>query len=204
MNELSIIFEKIGIDTKSVLDAAATKWNFLPFSPGLVGGHCIGVDPYYLTHKSLELNYVPEIILAGRRLNDSMGSYVANKMIEKLCEIENHAQQRKILILGLTFKENCPDIRNSKVLDIVRSFPSSQFLVEAYDPWVSSADGLDLGLAKLVSDPKKGVYDGVILAVAHDCFIKMGSEAIRSFGKIDSIFFDIKAAFPESDSSFRL
>lgn len=188
VNELSLIFNKMGIDTQEVLEAAGTKWNFLKFTPGLVGGHCIGVDPYYLTHKAQELGYNPEIILAGRRLNDNMGFYVANRVIKKMIQRGHTIAGSKVLILGMTFKENCPDIRNSRVIDVINEFREYSCEVEVYDPWADAAEvkheyGVDLSLA-----PSKG-YDAIVLAVAHREFAEMDLSAL---GNGNTVIYDIK------------
>ncbi|GAP44914.1 nucleotide sugar dehydrogenase [Lentimicrobium saccharophilum] len=194
VNELALIFNKIGIDTQEVLAAAGTKWNFLKFFPGLVGGHCIGVDPYYLTHKAQELGYNPEIILAGRRLNDNMGFYVANRTIKLMIKKGHTIAGSRVLVLGITFKENCPDIRNSRVIDVVNEFRDFSCKVDVYDPWADHAEvkheyGLDL------IDKPNGNYDAVVLAVAHNQFKETD---IRSFGHSDSVFYDIKGLLDKS------
>ena len=204
MNELSIIFKKMDIDTDLVLKASNTKWNFLPFKPGLVGGHCIGVDPYYLTHKSEMLGYKPKLILSGREINDDMSSYVANEMIEMLKKENPSSLIKKILILGLTFKENCPDIRNSKIFDLVSSFPKQSYSLDVYDPWVNPADIKQLNEIRLISDLKDNFYDGIILAVGHQVFLDIGLESIKSKGKDECIFFDLKSIFNKDSSDFRL
>ena len=206
MNELSKIFKKMNIDTSSVLEAAGTKWNFLPFKPGLVGGHCIGVDPYYLTHKSRELGYVPEIILAGRKLNDNMSRYVAETMMDMLSVRDKSDSLKKILVLGLTFKENCPDIRNSKVVDLVKVLSVSDYNVDICDPWVDKNEALESYNLSLVpvTEIKADYYDGIILAVGHEIFLKMGLSAIKDTGKDGCLFFDLKSLFDVKDSHFRL
>ena len=206
MNELSKIFNKLDIDTNEVLSAAQTKWNFLPFKPGLVGGHCIGVDPYYLTHKSTEAGYKPEIILAGRKLNDEMSAYVAEKMVKMLDKQGRRQRQdvRHILILGLTFKENCPDIRNSKVFDLAKSFPSDGYEIHIYDPWVTPESVNDASKINLITDLYDDYYDGVILAVAHDVLVSLGADWIKKKGKANAIFFDLKSVFSKSHSHYRL
>lgn len=204
MNELSIIFNKLNIDTNDVLDAASTKWNFLPFKPGLVGGHCIGVDPYYLTHKAQSIGYHPEIILAGRRLNDSMSQYVSDQLIKKMLSKKIHVKDANVLILGITFKENCPDLRNSKVIDVVSSLSDAGINVDVYDPWVD-ADLIDKECGiKLIPEIKKSFYDCILLAVPHDEFKKMGYDEIKRFGKSDFILFDLKGIFLSEQSSLRL
>jgi len=195
VNELAIIFNKLDINTNDVLDAAGTKWNFLPFKPGLVGGHCIGIDPYYLTYKAQEIGYNPEIILAGRRLNDGMGIYVANQVIKLMIQKRIHVLDAKILIMGLTFKENCPDCRNSRVFDLVSEFESFKCHVDIYDPWVDKEGALrDYGY-KLIDKPDRGKYDVVLLAVAHDVFKELPLEEIRKYGKEMSVLYDIKNLF---------
>jgi UDP-N-acetyl-D-galactosamine dehydrogenase len=204
MNELSIIFKKMDIDTSSVLEAAGTKWNFLPFRPGLVGGHCIGVDPYYLTHKASKLGYEAQIILSGRKLNDSMSSYVADTMIQMFPMNLNKNAIKKILILGLTFKENCPDIRNSKVVDLIKAFPVCNFKVDIYDPWVDRIEAMTQYNIEPIFELKEAYYDGIILAVGHECFIGMGACEIKKKGKLDCLFFDLKSVFDRQHSHFRL
>ena len=204
MNELSKIFNKMDLDTEAVLLAAGTKWNFLPFKPGLVGGHCIGVDPYYLTHKSIELGYKPEIILAGRKLNDGMSSYVASTMVSMLAEQGQHNQLNRVLVLGLTFKENCPDIRNSKVLDLVEAFPKDHYEIHVYDPWVNRADFSGQSTINLIDELAENCYSGIILAVPHDCLVELGIEEIKKKGKDGALFFDLKSAFDKKASDFRL
>ena len=195
INELALIFNKLGIDTEEVLKAAGTKWNFLPFRPGLVGGHCIGVDPYYLTHKAQAIGYHPEIILAGRRLNDSMGA-----MIKKKIQVEG----AKVLVLGLSFKENCPDIRNTKIIDIVKELQEYHMDVDVYDPWIDSEETQhEYGITP-VNQPTAGQYDAVILAVAHNEFKEMGIEAIRSLGKASHVLYDLKYVLAQSESDIRL
>ena len=192
INELSLIFNKLGIDTESVLEAAGTKWNFLPFRPGLVGGHCIGVDPYYLTHKAIEVGYKPEIILAGRRLNDSMGKYVANQVATLMTKKRIHIIDANILIMGLTFKENCPDLRNTRVVDLVEEFKGFNCSVDVYDPWVDKQEAhREYGITP-VDSLAKGKYDAVVLAVSHDEFKKMSIEEINILGKDNFVLYDIK------------
>ena len=192
INELSLIFNKLGIDTEAVLEAAGTKWNFLPFRPGLVGGHCIGVDPYYLTHKAIEIGYKPEIILAGRRLNDSMGKYVANQVATLMTKKCIHIIDANILIMGLTFKENCPDLRNTRVVDLVEEFKGFNCSVDVYDPWVDKQEAhREYGITP-VDGLAKGEYDAVVLAVSHDEFKKMSIEEINILGKDNFVLYDIK------------
>jgi len=192
INELALIFNKLGIDTESVLEAAGTKWNFLPFRPGLVGGHCIGVDPYYLTHKALEVGYNPEMILAGRRLNDSMGSYVADQVSKLMTKKRIHVVDSNVLIMGLTFKENCPDLRNTRVVDLVEEFEGFNCNVDVYDPWVDKDEAVDEYGIKPIDQPVKGKYDAILLAVAHDEFKELSLEQIKEFGKINHVLYDIK------------
>lgn len=193
VNELAILFEKLGIDTHEVLKAAASKWNFLPFSPGLVGGHCIGVDPYYLTYKAQQVGHHPEVILAGRRINDAMGFHVADRVIRLMLSKRIHIIDSRILILGMTFKENCPDTRNSRVLDIVSTLQSYHTQVDVYDPWVNSSES-----ELLITAPEAETYDAVIIAVAHEQFITMGIDKLKEFGKSNSVVFDVKHLFPSS------
>jgi len=204
MNELSLIFELLDIETQDVLEAASTKWNFLNFSPGLVGGHCIGVDPYYLTYKAQQVGYEPEIILSGRRLNDGMSKYIAKKFIDKLDQENMHILEPKILIMGITFKENCPDTRNSKVLDIILELKDVGMNVEIFDPWVPADSLLSQNELTLIDQPKNDYYDGIILAVGHEKFLNMGAIEIKKFAKKKHIFFDLKSIFPPDQSDFRL
>jgi len=204
INELALIFNKMGIDTEAVLQAAGTKWNFLPFRPGLVGGHCIGVDPYYLTHKAQSIGYHPEIILAGRRLNDSMGSYVVSQLVKAMTKRRIHVQGARVLVMGLTFKENCPDLRNTRVVDIVRELGEYNVDVDVYDPWVDPQEAVhEYGITP-VSQPAQGKYDAVILAVAHHQFAELGAEGIRKLGKPEHILYDLKYVLPASASDLRL
>jgi len=196
INELAIIFNRIGINTKEVLDAAGSKWNFLPFRPGLVGGHCIGVDPYYLTHKAQELGYHPEIILAGRRLNDSMGKYVADNVVKLMLKKKKHVFESKILILGLTFKENCTDIRNTRVIDIISELNGYGANIDVHDPWVHSEEALEEYGVSLCIAPEKKAYDAVILAVSHEQFISAGIESIQEYCKGIPLVYDVKGVFP--------
>ncbi len=204
INELALIFNKLGIDTEDVLKAAGTKWNFLPFRPGLVGGHCIGVDPYYLTHKAQSIGYHPEIILAGRRLNDSMGAYVASQMVKALMKRRIHVDGARVLIMGLTFKENCPDLRNTKIVDIIAELREYRVEVDVHDPWAEAAEAQhEYGLTP-VSQPLPGTYDGIILAVAHHQFKAMGETAIRALGKAEHVLYDLKYLLPKQSSDLRL
>src|SRR5690606_755916 len=182
INELALIFNKLDIDTQAVLEAAGTKWNVRPFRPGLVGGHCIGVDPYYLTHKAQSIGYHPEIILAGRRLNDSMGGYVVSQLVKSMTKRRIQVQGSKVLVMGLTFKENCPDLRNTRVVDIVRELGEYNIDVDVYDPWVDAGEAMhEYGITPIDS-PQAGSYDGIILAVSHEQFVAMGCQAIRALG----------------------
>ena len=204
VNELCIIFEKLGIDTEEVLIAAGTKWNFLPFRPGLVGGHCISVDPYYLTHKAEEIGYHPEVILAGRRINDGMGPYIAERVIKLMTQQRIHVVDSNILIMGLSFKENCPDLRNTRVVDIVDSLKEFNVNVDVHDPWANDDEAqLEYGI-KLNSQLSANSYDAIIVAVSHDCFEKLGVDTIRSYGKSNCILFDVKYSLPKQDDIYRL
>lgn len=204
INELAVIFNKMGIDTQAVLEAAGTKWNFLPFRPGLVGGHCIGVDPYYLTHKAQAIGYNPEIILAGRRLNDSMGEYVVTQLIKTMIKKRIQVEGAKVLVLGLSFKENCPDVRNTKVIDIIHELEEYNIEVDVYDPWVDKAESEREYKVTPISNPAANAYDGVILAVAHNEFVEMGIKQIRSLGKASHVLYDLKYVFTKEDTDIRL
>lgn len=204
MNELTIIFNRLNIDTEEVLKAAETKWNFLPFRPGLVGGHCIGVDPYYLTHKAQAIGYHPEIILAGRRLNDSMGGYVVAQLVKKMLQRKIQVDGSTILVMGLAFKENCPDIRNSRVIDIIRELDGYNATVDIYDPWVHAAEAHHEYQLNPIEYPNAHAYDAIIIAVGHDKFKTMGSETIRTFGKQNHVLYDLKYILPLNDSDLRL
>ncbi|CAM3762223.1 UDP-glucose dehydrogenase OS=Castellaniella defragrans (strain DSM / CCUG 39792 / 65Phen) OX=1437824 GN=BN940_16436 PE=3 SV=1 [Castellaniella denitrificans] len=204
INELALIFNRLGIDTLDVLQAAGTKWNFLPFRPGLVGGHCIGVDPYYLTHKAQSIGYHPEIILAGRRLNDSMGGYVVSQLVKAMTKRRIQVQGSRVLVMGLTFKENCPDLRNTRVVDIVRELGEYSIEVDVYDPWVDAAEAQhEYGLTP-VAKPAVGAYDGIILAVAHEQFAAMGAAALRALGKPEHVLYDLKYVLAAGESDLRL
>jgi len=204
INELAMIFNKMGIDTEAVLQAAGSKWNFLPFRPGLVGGHCIGVDPYYLTHKAQAVGYHPEIILAGRRLNDNMGAYVVNQLIKAMIKRRIQIEGSRVLVMGFTFKENCPDIRNTRVVDIVTELKDYNCTVDVYDPWVTvEAANHEYGIIPLTL-PAPGAYDGVVLAVAHHQFKTMGVETIRALGKQNHVLYDLKYLFPADATDIRL
>ena len=204
MNELAMIFNKMGIDTEAVLKAAGSKWNFLPFRPGLVGGHCIGVDPYYLTHKAQAIGYHPEIILAGRRLNDSMGGYVVAQLIKAMTKKRIEVDGARVLVMGFAFKENCPDLRNTRVVDIVTELKDYNCQVEVYDPWVMADEvESEYGITSVV-EPELGIYDAIIVAVAHDQFKAMGPASIRRFGKAKHLLYDLKYIMSEAESDLRL
>jgi len=204
INELALIFNKLGIDTEEVLKAAGTKWNFLPFRPGLVGGHCIGVDPYYLTHKAQSVGYHPEIILAGRRLNDGMGAYVASQLVKAMLKKRIHVEGSRVLVMGLTFKENCPDLRNTKVVDIISELQDYGVRVDCYDPWINPAEAEhEYGITPIAA-PKAGEYDAVIMTVAHQQFAEMGVEQIRALGKSAHVLYDLKYILPADASDLRL
>ena len=204
INELAIIFNKMGIDTEAVLQAAGTKWNFLPFRPGLVGGHCIGVDPYYLTHKAQAIGYHPEIILAGRRLNDSMGAYVVTQLVKGMIKKKIQVEGAKVLVLGLSFKENCPDIRNTKIIDIVYELKEYHMDVDVYDPWVDASEAEHEYAITPVQSVKADTYDAVILAVAHNQFKEMGVTEIRALGKANHVLYDLKYVLETAESDIRL
>ncbi len=203
-NELALIFHRLGIDTSEVLAAAGTKWNFLPFRPGLVGGHCIGVDPYYLTHKAQQIGYHPEVILSGRRINDGMGAHEAQRVIKLMIQRRMHAANANVLVLGLAFKENCPDLRNTRVVDVVGEFRSFHANVEVYDPWVSAEEARHEYGLDLIDTLETGKYDAIVLAVAHRQFVEMGGERIRALGKPGCIVFDVKQALPRECVDDRL
>jgi UDP-N-acetyl-D-galactosamine dehydrogenase len=205
MNELSLIFNRLGIDTLEVLEAAGTKWNFLPFRPGLVGGHCIGVDPYYLTNKAQEVGYHSEVILAGRRINDSMATHVADETIKLMLRKGISILGCNILILGLSFKENCPDVRNTKVIDIIRNLKAYNTNVDVYDPWINNEEAeKEYGLKCLSQKPSKNYYSAVIIAVSHRQFIELGENGIKEFGKSGAIFYDVKGILPKNKVDGRL
>ena len=204
INELALIFNKMGIDTEEVLKAAGTKWNFLPFRPGLVGGHCIGVDPYYLTHKAQSIGYHPEIILAGRRLNDNMGAYVANQLVKAMLKKRMVVDGAKVLVMGLTFKENCPDLRNTKIVDIVAELEDYNIQVDVYDPWVDASEANHEYGLQPISTPTNSQYDGIILAVAHEQFKALTPEQIRAWGKPTHVLYDLKYVLPMGSSDLRL
>ncbi len=204
INELSIIFSKLGIDTLEVLEAAGTKWNFLPFRPGLVGGHCIGVDPYYLTHKSQSVGYHPEMILAGRRLNDGMGQYVVSQLVKSMLKKRIQVEGSNVLIMGLTFKENCPDIRNTKIVDIISELKEYNINVDITDPWCSAEEvEHEYGLS-LIEKPAQDNYDAVIIGVAHSQFKELGAENIRKLGKKNHVLYDLKYVLPKNSVDMRL
>ena len=204
INELAVIFNKMGIDTEAVLQAAGTKWNFLPFRPGLVGGHCIGVDPYYLTHKAQAIGYHPEIILAGRRLNDGMGAYVVTQLVKAMLKKRIQVEDAKVLILGLSFKENCPDIRNTRIIDIVNELKEYHIDADIYDPWVDAQEAQhEYGITP-ISSLENDTYDAVILAVAHEQFKAMGAIAIRALGKAEHVLYDLKYVLSQAESDLRL
>jgi len=204
INELALIFNRLGIDTLEVLEAAGTKWNFLPFRPGLVGGHCIGVDPYYLTHKSQEIGYHPEMILAGRRINDNMGLYVVSEVCRLMTRARIHVVGSRVLILGFTFKENCPDVRNTRVIDMVREFETFDAQVDVCDPWADAAETRREYDIPLIDAPDDGQYDAIVMAVAHDQFREWGIEKIRRFGRERHVLYDIKHLFSKDAVDGRL
>lgn len=204
VNELALIFNRLDIDTMEVLEAAGTKWNFLPFRPGLVGGHCIGIDPYYLTHKAQEIGYHPEVILAGRRINDSMGAYVAGQVLKTMNKARLQVRDARVLVMGFAFKENCPDLRNTRVIDVVEELELSNAIVDVYDPWVDSLEAEHEYGVKLVDEPDVGVYDAIVLTVAHQRFRDIGVDGIRDFGKPDCILYDVKHVLPADKVDGRL
>lgn len=204
INELALIFNRLGIDTMEVLEAAGTKWNFLPFRPGLVGGHCIGIDPYYLTHKAQEIGYHPEVILAGRRINDRMGAYVAGEVLQVMNRARLQVCDSRILVMGLTFKENCPDLRNTRVIDVIDELQNYNAIVDVYDPWIDALEAEKEYGVKPVSQPEQGVYDAIVLAVAHREFSELGAAGIRAFGKPGSVLYDVKHVLPANDVDGRL
>lgn len=204
INELAIIFNRMGIDTEAVLKAAGTKWNFLPFRPGLVGGHCIGVDPYYLTHKAEALGYHPQVILAGRRINDGMGAYVAGQMVKAMLRKRIQVNGSRVLVMGLTFKENCPDLRNTRVVDVIAELQDYGIAVDVCDPWADAAEAQhEYGLA-LVNTPQPGTYDGIVLAVAHEAFRTAGVAGMQAFGKADHVLYDLKHIMDPQGVDLRL
>ncbi|XOB99864.1 Vi polysaccharide biosynthesis UDP-N-acetylglucosamine C-6 dehydrogenase TviB [Pseudomonadota bacterium DY0742] len=204
INELAIIFNRMGIDTEAVLQAAGTKWNFLPFRPGLVGGHCIGVDPYYLTHKAQSIGYHPEIILAGRRLNDGMGAYVVSQLVKAMLKRRIHVDGARVLVMGLTFKENCPDLRNTRVVDIISELAEYNIQVDVYDPWIAVDEARhEYGITP-ITEPVINAYDGIVLAVAHNEFRALGAEKIRQYGKAKHILYDLKYLLSAEEADLRL
>ena len=204
INELALIFNRLGIDTEDVLKAAGTKWNFLPFLPGLVGGHCIGVDPYYLTYKAKEIGYNPEMILAGRKLNDNMGSYVANEVTKLMDQKKIRLEGSNILIMGLTFKENCPDHRNTRVIDLINFFKKIKCNVDVYDPWVNKDEVTEEYEITPIKEPSKNKYDAIILAVAHNEFKSLSENQIREYGKNKHVLYDIKYILKKAETDGRL
>ncbi|MCA0197277.1 MAG: Vi polysaccharide biosynthesis UDP-N-acetylglucosamine C-6 dehydrogenase TviB [Proteobacteria bacterium] len=204
VNDLAILFDKLGIDTLEVLEAAGTKWNFLPFRPGLVGGHCIGVDPYYLTHKAQEVGHHPDVILAGRRTNDGMGGYVAAQTVRLMIRKGINPVAAKVLVLGLAFKENCPDLRNTRVIDIVDALRQDHLQVDLHDPWVDAAEARHEYGLDLVAAPEAGAYDAVIIAVGHRQFRELGAAGIRAYGKPDAVLYDVKYVLPRDAVDGRL
>ncbi|MGB1479563.1 MAG: Vi polysaccharide biosynthesis UDP-N-acetylglucosamine C-6 dehydrogenase TviB [Marinobacter salsuginis] len=204
INELAMIFNKMGIDTEAVLQAAGSKWNFLPFRPGLVGGHCIGVDPYYLTHKAQAIGYHPEIILAGRRLNDGMGAYVVSQLVKAMLKKRIHVEGARVLVMGLTFKENCPDLRNTRVIDIVNELAEYNIEVDVFDPWVSKDEAWQEYGIDPIDNPGSGYYDGVILAVGHHQFKTLGAKGIRELARPEGVVYDLKYILSADDSDIRL
>ena len=204
INELSIIFNKLNIDTLEVLEAAGTKWNFLPFRPGLVGGHCIGVDPYYLTHKAETVGYHPEMILAGRRLNDGMGEYVVSQLVKKMLQKRLHVKGANVLVMGFTFKENCPDLRNTRVIDIVEELKEYNVNVDVVDPWCSAEEAKHEYNIELAAEAKENHYDAILLAVGHNEFKELGAEEIRKFGKSEHVLYDLKYVLDKASVDMRL
>jgi UDP-N-acetyl-D-glucosamine/UDP-N-acetyl-D-galactosamine dehydrogenase len=204
INELAIIFNKMGIDTEAVLKAAGSKWNFLPFRPGLVGGHCIGVDPYYLTHKAQAIGYKPEIILAGRRMNDGMGAYVASELIKAMIKKSIQIKDAHVLIMGLTFKENCPDLRNTRVVDLMQELAEYHLQIDVYDPWVDVAEAQYEYALRPISEPEMGTYDAVVIAVAHEQFKALGAAGVRAFAKPSSVIYDLKYVLDAESVDLRL
>ncbi|OHB26382.1 MAG: Vi polysaccharide biosynthesis protein VipA/TviB [Phenylobacterium sp. RIFCSPHIGHO2_01_FULL_69_31] len=204
VNEFALIFHRLGVDTQEVLAAAATKWNFLNFRPGLVGGHCIGVDPYYLTHKAESVGYRPEVILAGRRINDGMGGYVARELIKEIIRRGVTVKRARVLVLGLAFKENTPDLRNTRVIDIVRELADYGVSVDVCDPWIDAGEARHEYGLELVDEPAEGAYDGIVVAVPHRQFAGMGAARIRAFGRPDAVIFDVKAMLAKDESDLRL
>nr|WP_255772303.1 MULTISPECIES: Vi polysaccharide biosynthesis UDP-N-acetylglucosamine C-6 dehydrogenase TviB [Halorhodospira] len=204
INELAMLFNRLGIDTQEVLEAAGSKWNFLPFRPGLVGGHCIGVDPYYLTHKAQAIGHHPEMILAGRRINDGMGAYVAGRLVKAMLQNGSRVQGARVLVMGLTFKENTPDLRNSRAIDIITELEDYGLRVDAYDPWVQPEEAQDEFDRTPILTPEPGSYDGVVIAVGHRDFVELGAEGIRALGRDPHVLYDLKHILPREASDLRL
>ena len=204
VNELAVIFNRLDIDTEEVLAAAGTKWNFLPFRPGLVGGHCIGVDPYYLTHRAQAAGYTPEVILAGRRINDGMGRDVVGQLVKTMIRKKVQVNGARVLILGLAFKENCPDLRNTRVVDIIAELREYGAVVDVFDPWVDADEAMHEYGVRPVTQPEAGAYDGIILAVAHQAFRDLGKDGIAAFGRAGHVMYDLKYVLPKSDVDLRL
>lgn len=204
INDLAMLFNKLGIDTLEVLEAAGTKWNFLPFRPGLVGGHCISVDPYYLTHKAQEVGHHPDVILAGRRTNDGMGPYIANEVMRLMVRKGINPVGARILMLGLAFKENCPDLRNTRVVDIVQALHDYNATVDVFDPWVDIEEARHEYAIEPIKQPARGVYDAVIVAVGHRQFVELGADGIRALGKPSSVLYDVKCVLPRGTADGRL
>ena len=204
INELAMIFDKLDIDTEAVLKAAGTKWNFLPFRPGLVGGHCIGIDPYYLTHKAIEVGYHPEMILAGRRLNDNMGAYVVDQISKLMIKKRIHIVDANVLIMGLTFKENCPDLRNSKIIDLIEGFRDFNCNIDVYDPWANKYEAQNEYGVELIEQPVAKKYDAIVLAVNHNQFRELTIDNLKSYGKEEHVIYDIKCLFPADQVDGRL
>ena len=204
VNELALIFNRLGIDTLEVLEAAGTKWNFMPFRPGLVGGHCISVDPYYLTHKAQEIGYHPDVILAGRRINDGMGGYIADQVVRLMARKGINPVGARVLVMGLAFKENCPDLRNTRVIDIVSELLQYQAAVDVHDPWVDAAEAEHEYGLRLVAEPDAGAYDAIVVAVGHRQFIAMGGAGVRAFGKPGAVVYDVKCVLPRDAVDGRL
>ena len=204
INELAMIFNRLGIDSLEVLEAAGSKWNFLPFRPGLVGGHCIGVDPYYLTYKAREIGYHAQMILAGRRINDAMGDYVADQVLRLMARRRINAVGARVLILGFAFKENCPDMRNTRVVDIIWALRQYGVTVDIHDPWICAADAVHEYGVELTAEPGKGAYDAVVLAVAHREFVELGADALRAYGRPGAVLYDVKSALPRDGVDARL
>ncbi|RAK60836.1 Vi polysaccharide biosynthesis protein VipA/TviB [Phenylobacterium hankyongense] len=204
INEFSLIFNRLGVDTHEVLAAAGTKWNFLPFRPGLVGGHCIGVDPYYLTFKAEDLGYHPEVILAGRRINDGMGGYVARELVKEMIRRSTPVKGARVLVMGLAFKENCPDLRNTRVIDIIQELKDYEAQVDVWDPWIAATDARHEYGLDLIEAPPAGTYDAIVLAVAHEQFAQLGPQKIRALGKAGAVIFDVKSMLPREAADLRL